>query len=65
MNRFLLALSLFAFVSCDSHEWEGEEGTKRLFESHGSHDSHSGHGDEHDSSDDHGNKGESHSEDHH
>jgi len=40
MYRFALALSLLAFVSCDSHDWEGPEGTKRLFQGHDSHDDH-------------------------
>jgi len=49
MRKFLLALSMFAFASCDSHQWEDttdldgntEKGTKRLFKGHGSHDNHS------------------------
>ncbi len=67
MYRFALALSLFAFVSCDSHTWEdgadGSKGTKRIFSGHGSHDD--GHGD-HDShaSDDKHKEEKAHGDDH-
>jgi len=44
MYRIALAFCLFAFVSCDRHEWEGPEGTQRLFKAHGDHGDHGDHG---------------------
>lgn len=67
MKLTVLAFAVLALVACDRHEWEGPEGTSRLFESHGSHDDHSSHGDSHDDHKDHGHseeKHDSHGEDH-
>lgn len=47
MMRFVLIISAITFISCDRHEWEGEDGTSQLFESHGGHDSHGSNGDSH------------------
>lgn len=54
MNRTLLALSAFsllALISCDRHEWEGEDGTSQLFLPHGG--DHGDHHDDHGKKDDH------------
>lgn len=42
-TRLFLALITLTIFSCDRHEWEGPDGTSRLFKDHGSHDE--GHGD--------------------
>lgn len=64
MYRFALVISLFAFVSCDSHEWDGPEGTKRIFEPHGSHGDHGSHDDAHGKNDSHAEHTKEHDADH-
>jgi hypothetical protein len=42
MKVFFLLVPVFALfgISCERHEFDGEDGTKRLHEHHGSHDAH-------------------------
>ena len=37
----------FALGACESHDFEGPNGTKQLHEHHGAHDDHGDHGEEH------------------
>ena len=49
LSLFLTAVAGLAFVSCDRHTWEpedGKPGVRQQYEHHGD-DGHDGHGDEH------------------